>query len=90
METILSGNLDKIFVGTNTGSLESLIVPHKRISPQALFPCTTQVLMTYLGRKLLVLVGDQVDTERELVNTSTLASQIEDPDLRVGNTTVEA
>lgn len=49
-----------------------------------------RVQVTYLGRKLLVLVGDQVDTERELVNTSTLASQIEDPDLRVGNTTVEA
>lgn len=92
METILSGNLDEIFVGTNTGSLESLIVPHKRIShhPQALLACTTQILMTYLGRKLLVLVGDQVDTKRELVNTSTLASQVEDPDLRVGNTTVEA
>lgn len=46
--------------------------------------------MTYLGRKLLVLVGDEVDTERELVNTGTLTAQIEDPDLGVGHTTVEA
>jgi hypothetical protein len=43
-----------------------------------------------LRRKLLVLIRDQVDTEREFVDTSTLASQIKDPDLRVGDTAVEA
>lgn len=93
VETILSGNLDKVFVGANAGSLESLTVPHKTISllsPGGPFLCIMRALMTYLGRKLLVLVGNQVDTERELVDTGTLASQIEDPDLRVGNTTVEA
>lgn len=61
METILSGNLDKVFVGANAGSLESLTIYHKTISllsPGGPFLCTIQVLMTYLGRKLLVLVGD--------------------------------
>lgn len=98
VETILSGNLDKVLVGANTSGFESLIVPHKKTISlhQHLFlhhlPCAwvVGVLMTYLGRKLLVLVGDQVDAERELVDTSTLTSQIENPDLRVGDTTVEA
>jgi len=43
-----------------------------------------------LGAHLLVLIGDEVDAERELINTSTLAAEIEDTDLRVGDTTVEA
>ena len=42
------------------------------------------------GAQLLVLVGDQVDAERELVDVGTLASEIEDADLGVGYTTVEA
>lgn len=93
METILSGNLDEVFVGANAGSLESLIVPHKNNQPpypKSLSPRTVWVLVTYLGGKLFIFVGDQVDTEGKLVDTGTLASQIEDPDLRVGNTTVEA
>lgn len=44
---------------------------------------------TDLRRELLVLIGDQVDAERELINTGALASKIEDLDLRVGDTTVE-
>jgi len=43
-----------------------------------------------LGTQLLVLVGDEVDAERELIDTGTLAAKIEDADLRVGDTTVEA
>ena len=31
-----------------------------------------------LGTQLLVLVGDEVDAERELIDTSTLAAKIED------------
>jgi hypothetical protein len=65
METILSGKLDEVLVGANTGGLESL------------------------RGKLLVLVRHQVDAEREVVDTGTLASKIEDLDLRVGDTTVE-
>jgi hypothetical protein len=34
-----------------------------------------------LGTQLLVLVGDEVDAERELIDTSTLAAEIEDSDL---------
>lgn len=43
-----------------------------------------------LGAQLLILVGDEVDAEREVVDVGTLAAEIEDPDLRVGDTTVEA
>jgi hypothetical protein len=38
---------------------------------------------------LFVLVGDEVNTERELIDTSTLATKVEDSDLGVGYTTVE-
>lgn len=43
-----------------------------------------------LGTQLLVLVGDEVDAERELIDTSTLAAEIEDANLGVGDTAVEA
>jgi len=41
-----------------------------------------------LGRNLLILVRDGVGTERKVVNASTLATQVEDADLRVGHTTI--
>jgi len=65
VKTILSGDLDKVLVGANTGGFESL------------------------RGKLLVLVGDQVDAQGELVDTSPLAAQVKDLDLGVGDTTVE-
>lgn len=43
-----------------------------------------------LRAQLLVLVGDQVDAERELIDVGALAAEIEDANLRVGHTTVEA
>ena len=43
-----------------------------------------------LGAQLLILVGDEVDAEREVVNVGTLAAKIEDANLGVGHTTVEA
>jgi hypothetical protein len=43
-----------------------------------------------LGRQLLVLIGDQMNTQRELVDTSSLASQVEDANLGVRNTTIKA
>lgn len=43
-----------------------------------------------LGRQLLILVGDHVHTGGEVVNAGLLTAQIEDADLGVGNTTVEA
>ena len=42
-----------------------------------------------LGAQLLVLIGDEVHAEREVVHVGTLAAEIEDADLGVGNTTVE-
>lgn len=41
------------------------------------------------GAQLLILVGDEVDAEREVVDIGTLATQVEDADLGVGDTTVE-
>ena len=43
-----------------------------------------------LGGELLQLVRHQMDGQRELVNSSLLTSQVEDPDLGVGDTTVES
>lgn len=41
-----------------------------------------------LGAQLLILVGDEVDAEREVVNVGALAAKIEDADLGVGDTAV--
>ena len=43
-----------------------------------------------LGAQLLILVGDQVDAQREVVDGGTLAAEIEDANLGVRHTTVEA
>lgn len=42
-----------------------------------------------LRAQLLVLVGDHVDAEREVIDGSLLATEIEDTNLGVGDTTVE-
>jgi len=42
-----------------------------------------------LGGQLLVLVGDQVDAEREVVYVGLLATEVEDADLGIRYTTVE-
>ena len=43
-----------------------------------------------LRAQLLIFVRDQVDAEGEFVDIGSLASEIEDSNLRVGNTTVKA
>ena len=43
-----------------------------------------------LRGELLQLVRHQVDRQGELVNSGLLASQVEDPDLGVGDTTVKS
>jgi hypothetical protein len=65
MECFLSGSLNEVLVGANTGGFESL------------------------GGQLLVLVGDQVDAEREVVYVGLLATEVEDANLGIGYTTVE-
>lgn len=42
-----------------------------------------------LGRKLLLLVGDHVDTEGEVIDSGLLPAQVVDADLGVGDTTAE-
>ena len=43
-----------------------------------------------LGAQLLQLVGNEVDAEREVIDGGTLAAEVEDANLGVGHTTVEA
>ena len=43
-----------------------------------------------LTRKLFVFVGDQMSTEGEVVDGSTLSAQVEDPDLILTSATVES
>ena len=43
-----------------------------------------------LRGELLQLVRHQVNRQRELVNSGLLTSQVEDPDLGVGDTTIES
>lgn len=43
-----------------------------------------------LRAQLLVLVGNEMDAERELIDIGSLATKIEDTNLRVGHTSVEA
>ena len=42
-----------------------------------------------LGAQLLIFVGDEVDAEGEVIDGRALAAEIVDPDLGVGDTTVE-
>jgi hypothetical protein len=43
-----------------------------------------------LGAQLFILVGDEVDTEREFIDVCALATKVKDADLGVRYTTVEA
>lgn len=42
-----------------------------------------------LGAQLLILVGDEMDAEREVIDVRLLSAKIKDADLGVGDTTVE-
>jgi len=66
MEGFLSCGLDHVFIGTNTGSFESL------------------------GAQLFVLIGNHVNAERKLVDICSFPAEIEDTDLWVRDTSVEA
>jgi hypothetical protein len=65
VETLLTGVLDQVLVGANTGGLKSL------------------------RAQLLILVGNEVNAEREVIDVGALSAKIEDSDLGVGDTTVE-
>lgn len=55
-----------------------------------LLVCANTGSFQSLGAQLLVLVGDHVDAKREVINAGALATKVEDTNLRIGNTTVEA
>ena len=42
------------------------------------------------GGELFIFVGDHVDAEREFIDVRTLAAEVEDTDLGIGDTTIEA
>jgi hypothetical protein len=83
VETFLSGNLDEVpcvvlvAVKPCASNLHDVLV------------CTNTGSLKSFGAHLFVLVGDEVNAERELIDTSTLAAKVEDSDLGVGYTTVE-
>jgi len=64
VEGLLTGGLDNVLVGANTGGLEGF------------------------RRQLLVLVGDKVAAEGEVIDRSLLTTEIENSNLGVGDTTV--
>jgi len=43
-----------------------------------------------LGTQLLILVGNEMDAERELIDVCALAAKVENANLSVGHTSVEA
>merc|ERR1712243_340579 len=59
-----------------------------RVLHHVLVAANTAGLQSLSGQ-LLVLVGDQVDAERELINACLLAAQVEDPDLGIWDTTAK-
>jgi len=83
VETFLSGNLDEVPIPVLELILDIDDQKHILVGANA-------GSLKSFGTQLLVLVGDEVDTERELIDTCTLAAKVEDTDLRVGDTTVEA
>src|SRR6266566_4354613 len=66
VETFLSGKLDEVLVGADTGRLQGF------------------------RAQLLVLVGHEVNAEREVVDSRSLPAKVEDSDLGIRHTAVEA
>ena len=87
VETVLSGKLHKVLVGADAGGFEGLwrICQRKTGGRN----CDRCDLETDLGGQLFILVGNEMDAQREVIDGGTLASEIEDLNLGVGNTTVE-
>jgi hypothetical protein len=105
METFLSSNLDQVPVNVSLVSAMCIFDFHlsqNSISKPAILGPAKSLLWVYslvgantgslqsLRAQLFIFVGDQVDAEGKLVNVRTLSAKIEDSDLRIGDTTVEA
>jgi len=76
---------DMVRVGTNT-EMETFLSSNL---DQVLVGADTGSFQS-LGAQLFVLVGDQVDAERELIDVRTLSAKVEDSNLWVRYTTVES
>lgn len=91
VETFLTGDLDEVPV------IDNASVKNRSSDKRGHWDGTRVIVLVgtdtgsleSLGGQLLVLVGDHVHAQRELVNVGLLTTQIEDTDLGVGNTTVE-
>ena len=85
VEAFLSGDLDKVPVSRR----QSVSYPLDRGDVCSLVGADTGSFEC-LRAQLLILVGDEVDAARELIDIGTLAAQVEDADLRVWHTAVES
>jgi len=105
METFLSGNLDQVPIKNMLVSMshlpshmyfamKSLLFVHSNAPPyqlswdHSLVGANTGSLKSF-GTQLFVLVGNHVDTERELIDIRTLSAKVEDTNLGIRYTTVE-
>jgi hypothetical protein len=104
METFLSGNLDQVPKGRDVSlradnldlwPLRLLLLPNPPQHPanschkgDSLVGTNTGSLKS-LRAQLLILVGNQVDAQWELVDVRTLSAQVEDSDLGIRDTSVE-
>ena len=92
METFLSSDLDKVSVNVVSVILfHTIVAPYDGIRPgfHVLVGANSSSLES-LGAQLFVLVGDHVNAEGKFIDICTLATEVEDTDLRIGYTTVES
>ena len=91
METFFARNLDEV-----PGKNKSATYVHFVLSPRLQRSVVDVLVGTdasgfeSFGTQLFVFVGDQVDAAGEFIDVGTLATEVENSDLGVGHTTVEA
>ena len=88
VEAFLSGDLHEVPETQNVRMIFVSEISYHRLKLNILVGADTGGFESFRGQ-LLVLVGNEVNTQREVIGAGLLTSQIEDTDLRVGNTTVE-
>jgi hypothetical protein len=90
VEAVLSCHLDEVPVeGRRQELLHCLMFWYGNAGTNSLVGANASGLEG-LGTQLFILVRDHMDAQREVIDGRTLAAQIEDADLRIGHTAVEA
>lgn len=88
VETFLTGDLHEVPIGKGL-DIEQTSRERQKIRADDVLVGTNTGSLEGLGGQLLILVGDEVNTGGEVVNVGLLATEVEDADLGVGDTTVE-